>query len=88
MTRKTLPRPLLDQWEWQDRASCRDTDPAVFFSPQNERGPARRRREEYAMSICRSCPVREPCAAFAATTRESFGVWGGQTESQRHPRAR
>ncbi len=88
MTRKTLPRPLLDQWEWQDRASCRDVDPAVFFSPQNERGPARSLREERAMAICRNCPVREPCAAFAAATKEAYGVWGGQTESRRRPRAR
>ncbi|WP_344654890.1 WhiB family transcriptional regulator [Catenulispora subtropica] len=76
-------RPLLDEWEWQARAACRGMDASVFFSPPFERGDARRRREERAQAICRGCPVQGSCAAFATSTGQAFGVWGGLTEADR-----
>lgn len=80
--------PLLDAWQWQGDAACRGMASAVFFSPLGERGPRRRRREQRAREVCRGCPVLDDCAAFAVSTRQPFGVWGGLTERQRHvPRA-
>jgi hypothetical protein len=36
-----------------------------------------------AVKLCGACPVREECRAFAVANRESFGIWGGQTERAR-----
>ncbi|QMU74318.1 WhiB family transcriptional regulator [Streptacidiphilus sp. P02-A3a] len=55
---------------------------AVFFPPSGERGHARRLREQRALRVCRSCPVREQCASFAQSTQQPFGIWGGLTERQ------
>jgi WhiB family redox-sensing transcriptional regulator len=56
---------------------------AVFFSPPGERGNTRKSRERKALQICQSCPVLDQCAAFARSTDQHFGVWGGLTERQR-----
>ena len=39
-----LPGPVADLWEWQFDGACRRADPDVFFHPEGERGPTRRRR--------------------------------------------
>ncbi|MDQ1709514.1 MAG: WhiB family transcriptional regulator, redox-sensing transcriptional regulator [Frankiaceae bacterium] len=87
-----LPAPLTDSYDWQLLGSCRGADPAVFFLPESERGPSKRRRERQAKAICHGCPVVAQCAQFALSTREQFGVWGGLTPRERelllsHPRA-
>ena len=38
---RRLPVPVTTIWDWQLRAACRDIDSAVFFHPENERGPAK-----------------------------------------------
>ncbi|MCG8965241.1 WhiB family transcriptional regulator [Streptomyces sp. CL12-4] len=84
---KTLTKPpLLEVWEWQADAACRGMDSSVFFSPAGERGNARRRREEAARAVCRRCPVSDPCRRFAMTSAQHYGVWGGQTETERRSR--
>ncbi|WP_405930864.1 WhiB family transcriptional regulator [Streptomyces sp. NBC_00827] len=83
--------PLLDAWQWQADAACRGMASAVFFSPPGERGHRRHRREQRAVEVCRACPVLDRCAAFAQSTRQPYGIWGGQTEHQRdtpHPASR
>ncbi|HEY5834054.1 WhiB family transcriptional regulator [Streptomyces sp.] len=77
--------PLLNVWGWQAQAACRGMDSSVFFSPPDERGHARRQREQQAKAVCEACPVRTPCALFAVATNQPFGVWGGLTESDRNP---
>ncbi|WP_055591202.1 WhiB family transcriptional regulator [Peterkaempfera griseoplana] len=79
----TRLKPLLTDWQWQARAACRGMDSSVFFSPPNERGTTRRRRERNARRICQSCAVRTPCARFALETAQPYGVWGGLTETER-----
>ncbi|MFC4504798.1 MULTISPECIES: WhiB family transcriptional regulator [Streptomyces] len=76
-------RPLVDHWDWQRHALCRGMDSSVFFSPQGERGQARRAREEKALAICARCPVHEDCARTALRAGEAYGVWGGLTERER-----
>jgi WhiB family redox-sensing transcriptional regulator len=76
--------PLLDSWQWQAGAACRGMASAVFFSPPGERGHHRRNREQRAMEVCRACPVLDDCAAFALSTRQPYGIWGGLTEHQRY----
>jgi WhiB family transcriptional regulator, redox-sensing transcriptional regulator len=78
-----LPMPIIEQWEWQFRGSCRQTDPEVFFPPDSERGARRRAREAVAKSFCAQCPVLEQCRAHALAVREPYGVWGGLNPAER-----
>ncbi|WP_308032818.1 WhiB family transcriptional regulator [Streptomyces solaniscabiei] len=61
---------------------------AVFFPPAGERGMARRRREDAARAICRSCPVSGPCGRFALASQQYYGMWGGYTETERRSAVR
>ena len=71
------------RWYWQDLGSCRETDPLLFFHPQNERGSARVKRDRAAKLICAGCQVRLECADYAVRAREPYGVWGGLSEDER-----
>ncbi len=78
-----LPMPLLDVYDWQFDGACREADPALFFSPESERGPRRRARENAAKLYCQRCPVRDACLQHALRVKEPYGVWGGLTPSER-----
>jgi WhiB family redox-sensing transcriptional regulator len=78
------PVPVAALWDWQHQGLCRQTSPEVFFHPEGERGPARRRRQERAVAICRVCPVLEECREHALRVNEPYGIWGGMTEDERH----
>ncbi len=77
------PGPMAELWEWQYVGSCRTVSPEVFFHPEGERGPARRRRDERAKQVCLSCPVLKECREHALRAHEPYGVWGAMTESER-----
>ncbi|GGZ03308.1 WhiB family transcriptional regulator [Streptomyces olivaceoviridis] len=77
------PRPLLSDWQWQQRAACRGMSSSTFFSPPGERGRARRDREERARRICGRCEVADICAATALKHGESYGIWGGMSDADR-----
>jgi len=64
--------PVLDR---PDRA-CNGSD--VDFHPEHASGYAA------AVAVCRTCPVKADCLAWALETRQSFGVLGGTTPDQRH----
>lgn len=78
-----LPGPVADLWEWQLDGACRDADPTLFFHPEGERGPARRKRDAAAKAVCESCPVMDLCREHALAVREPYGVWGGMSEDDR-----
>ncbi|MBE8478305.1 WhiB family transcriptional regulator [Streptomyces justiciae] len=82
-TPKNTLRPLLTDWQWQQRAACRGMSSATFFSPPGERGRARRVREERARAICGRCEVVDICAATALKQGETYGVWGGLSDDER-----
>lgn len=70
----------LEQPEWMARGACIGLPPAVrdqvFFPGQGESvAPAKR--------ICRDCPVRSECLAYALANGEKFGIWGGKSERDR-----
>ena len=65
----------LDSGDWWTRAACRGAELAVFFSPDDERGHARDRRETQARQICRPCPVLAQCRDHALVVGEPYGVW-------------
>lgn len=69
---------------WQVKAACRGPQAAVFFPPSHfERKDEKLARESRAKSICRTCPVRQPCLDYAVRIREPHGIWGGLSESER-----
>jgi len=78
-----LPGPVADLWEWQLDGACREADPTLFFHPEGERGPARRKRASAAKAVCAACPVLEQCREHALAVREPYGVWGGLSEDDR-----
>lgn len=80
---RRLPNPLVDNWDWQAKGACRGMDSSTFFHPERERGPARAAREQQAKQVCQRCPVLEECRRHALTVQEPYGVWGGQTETER-----
>lgn len=80
---KRLPGPNADLWDWQLQGSCRGMNSSFFFHPENERGQSRRRREERAKAVCRSCPVLAQCREHALAVEEPYGVWGGLGEGER-----
>ena len=81
--RAALRRPYPGEQDWQETGSCRNADPALFFAPEQESPTGRERRERAAKSICGSCPVLSACRAYALTTLEPYGVWGGLSERER-----
>lgn len=67
--------------DWRAVASCRDTDPDLFF-PVGTTGPAIGQIEA-AKAVCRECPAKDPCLEFALTTNQDSGIWGGTSEEER-----
>jgi WhiB family transcriptional regulator, redox-sensing transcriptional regulator len=66
---------------WRESGNCRDRDPNLFY-PLG-RGMAAAEQAEQAKAICRACPSREPCLAFALSTHQELGVWGGMAADER-----
>ena len=78
----TWSRPFeWDTDEWRDNASCRYTDPDLFF-PIGTTGPALDQIES-AKAVCRGCDARPACLEFALATNQESGVWGGTSEDER-----
>jgi WhiB family transcriptional regulator, redox-sensing transcriptional regulator len=74
---------LLDELKWQDFAACADLDtPHMYPADKDTRGV------ELAKSVCKGCPVRSECLAYAMGRGERFGVWGGLTTTERNNLAR
>lgn len=84
MNSDNLPAALVADWDWQRHAACRRADPAVFFAPDHEHRTHRERRVAAAKAICATCPVQQSCLDRAQTLAESYGIWGGLTDTERH----
>lgn len=59
------------------------TGPAGI-DPDDELPAAAAARIEKARDICRGCPARRPCLAYALATLPAAGVWGGLTPEELH----
>jgi len=74
-----LPKPREYQpMVWRNEAACKDHDPKLWYPER--RGDANHQR---AVAICQQCPARDACLEHALDHNESYGIWGGLTESQR-----
>ena len=62
---------------WHERAACRGATDLMFPGRGDCAGFAR------AKALCASCPVAEPCLAFAMEFEETEGVWGGTSGNER-----
>ena len=71
----------IERDDWRDVASCRDTDPDLFF-PVGTTGPAIEQIEN-AKAVCQQCDAQAPCLEFALATNQDSGVWGGTSEEER-----
>lgn len=71
------PLLLLTQAQpWVERAECATGhDPDLWFTPDSEAG--------FAKEVCKKCPVKADCLAWALTEPSMQGVLGGLTESER-----
>jgi WhiB family transcriptional regulator, redox-sensing transcriptional regulator len=67
--------------DWRDLASCRDSEPTLFF-PVGTTGPAVDQIDA-AIAICSTCLVQEDCLQYALETNQESGVWGGYAEDDR-----
>ena len=66
-----------DRPEWTAAAVCQHADPDIFY-PKKGGSTAEAKR------VCRGCPVRAECLAYALQHDElSFGVWGGLSVVER-----
>ena len=70
-----------DTDDWRDKASCRHTDPDLFF-PIGTTGSALDQIEA-AKAVCRGCDALSACLEFALATNQESGVWGGTSEDER-----
>lgn len=71
------PGPVAPPLELSARGACRwEPDPDRWFSDDPGDQAA-------AVAVCRGCPVRPQCAAWALETRQGWGVWGALTERDR-----
>jgi WhiB family redox-sensing transcriptional regulator len=75
--------PRSQRWDWYLRARCRGQPSDIFFAPDNETRAQRRRREEHAKQMCRSCAVLERCRSYAISAGEPHGIWGATTPLER-----
>ncbi|MEU9012576.1 WhiB family transcriptional regulator [Streptomyces sp. NPDC048479] len=71
----------MENENWRHEAACLDEDPDLFF-PVGNTGPALLQVAE-AKSVCRRCPVQEPCLEWAVAHGQDSGVWGGLGEDER-----
>lgn len=68
---------------WRTRAACRHLDIPIkpldlFFAGRGE--PVYQ-----AKAICRRCPVKGECHAYADEHHEQIGIWGGRAPKERRP---
>jgi WhiB family redox-sensing transcriptional regulator len=62
--------------EWMEKAACRGESPSLFFPPS---GIVSKR----AKAICSSCEVQVQCLAYAMSTPDLVGTWGGTSQRRR-----
>lgn len=72
----TMSQPIIPL-PWMDGANCTQVTPDTFF-PEGKGAMCRD-----AKLICRGCDVKAECLAFALTTHQYYGVWGGLSERER-----
>jgi WhiB family transcriptional regulator, redox-sensing transcriptional regulator len=71
----------MDDAAWMGDAACRGADPELFFPDGEVRSASAQVKQ--AKLICSGCPVSARCLAWALTSGQQAGIWGGRTETER-----
>jgi WhiB family transcriptional regulator, redox-sensing transcriptional regulator len=66
------------------RGACTEQTAALFFDDGRPAGRGARARHEAAKAICRLCPILDACRAYARADPTLEGIWGGETQDERH----
>lgn len=84
--------------DWQAQAACKgkhEVFNATFDicdtkrrEKSREQYAIKRKIEDAAKAICKSCVVRADCLDYAIDNEEKFGVWGGMNTEERTEYAR
>ena len=61
---------------WADHALCAQIGGDAFFPDAGVSNRA-------AKAVCGRCPVTDPCLAYALSSGQESGVWGGLSERER-----
>ncbi|WP_084786555.1 WhiB family transcriptional regulator [Pseudonocardia sp. Ae505_Ps2] len=72
--------------DWPTQAACRDDATDRHWPTGREGSPRYERQAAAALDMCRFCPVRAQCLAYALEAGEDDGIWGGTTPAQRRSR--
>jgi WhiB family redox-sensing transcriptional regulator len=64
---------------WLEDSACAGAELEIFF-PENE---AAGWQATAAKALCRACPVRNECLAWALETESLTGIYAGTTGHQR-----
>jgi WhiB family redox-sensing transcriptional regulator len=67
---------LLRRPAWTADAACKEHPYVEFF-------PRRGASTKEAKAVCAGCLVREDCLAFAYSSGDHVGIWGGLSERER-----
>jgi Transcription factor WhiB len=63
---------------WRHRAACAGLASSaedIFFDGTAE-------ADRLALAVCATCRVRADCLAYAVTTGQEYGIWGGRTQQE------
>lgn len=66
-------------WSWRERAACLGMDTELFFPVSDAPSGI----ADVVARVCATCPVIDECRAWARTVPERFGVWGGESATDR-----
>jgi WhiB family redox-sensing transcriptional regulator len=72
--------------DWRLYAACLDDDTELWF--RETRADQAEGRSDPAKKVCRDCPVRLQCLAYALQSNERWGIWGGLSTEERDQLAR
>ncbi|WP_336620187.1 WhiB family transcriptional regulator [Rhodococcus sp. G-MC3] len=76
----------MSEWEWQLNGACRSMPISMFYPARGLKGYALKNAERSAKLVCAQCPVVDRCLQHALRTGEPYGIWGGQTATERSNR--
>lgn len=69
---------------WKQLGNCAGRDPMIFY-PDDDLGN-RNHIYDAARAICAACVVIDVCGREGQD--EDYGMWGGMSPTQRHPKPR
>jgi hypothetical protein len=70
---------------WWEQAACKNVEDKSIFFPEQAGSNVEARA---AKKVCKMCPVKEDCLAYAIQHSSMQGIWGETSEKERRQIAR